>query len=387
MSISYFFSRFKLSLEGIKIYFMTVYIRDIAKTLEEIAPLSSQEGYDNSGLIVGDPQAEVKSALLTLDCTEEVVDEAIQLGANLIIAHHPIVFKGLKKLNGKNYVERTVIKAIKNDIAIYAAHTNLDNYHLGVNYEIANHLGIKNPSILAPTQNTLKKLVFYCPVKDVEKVSKAIFNAGGGNIGNYSECSFETSGEGYFLPNESANPSIGKNGKREKVAEKRVEILISSHKENAIIQAMLKAHPYEEVAYDLYPITNFNQDEGAGMIGELEKEVKTEIFLGNLKKNFNCGCIRHTKLTKKKIKKVAFCGGSGSFLLADAKQQNADIYITSDFKYHEFFDAEDQIIIADIGHYESEQFTSNLILSIMRKNFINFAFYLSKVNTNPINYF
>lgn len=365
---------------------MEVRIKDIIKSIEDIAPLSSQESYDNSGLIVGDANQIAKGALLTLDCTEAVVKEAIQLGVNLIIAHHPIVFSGLKKLNGKNYVERTVIKAIKNDIAIYAVHTNLDNYRFGVNYEIAKRLGIENPRILAPKDNVLNKLVFFCPNNQVEKVSNAIFQAGGGRIGDYSECSFETAGEGFFKPEKGSNPTTGKHGIREKVQEKRVEILVSSHLTSKAVSAMIKAHPYEEVAYEIYPISNRNQYEGAGMIGELSEPVDTMDFLVQVKKNFNCGAIRHTNITKDKIKTIAFCGGAGSFLLNHAKGQKADVYITSDFKYHEFFDAEDQIIIADIGHYESEQYTPSLILDVLQNIFINFALYLSKVNTNPINY-
>jgi dinuclear metal center YbgI/SA1388 family protein len=366
---------------------MKLKVKDITSLLEGIAPLGSQESYDNSGLIVGSHDMEVTEVLLSLDCIEETVEEAIKIGANLIIAHHPIVFGGLKQLNGKNYVERTVIKAIKNDIAIYAIHTNLDNYKFGVNYEIAKRLGISNPRILAPKKNVLKKLVFFCPENDSAKVTQAIFEAGGGNIGEYSECSFESSGSGYFLPGENSNPSSGEIGTREKANEKRIEVLIPIYKESQIIKAMKTAHPYEEVAHDLYPISNVNQDEGSGMIGELDKLMESGAFLSHLKTAFNCGIIRHTELIKEEIKTVAFCGGAGSFLLNKAKSQQADIYITGDFKYHEFFDAEKSIIIADIGHFESEQYTPNLILALLQKNFINFAFHLSKVNTNPINYF
>ncbi|HLW30110.1 MAG TPA: Nif3-like dinuclear metal center hexameric protein [Brumimicrobium sp.] len=366
---------------------MELKVKDITTFLEGLAPLGSQESYDNSGLIVGSHDMEVTRVLLSLDCIEDTVEEAIKIGANFIIAHHPIVFSGLKQLNGKNYVERTVIKAIKNDIAIYAIHTNLDNYKLGVNYEIAQRIGISNPRILAPKKNALKKLIFFCPESHSEKVVKAIFKAGGGNIGEYADCSFESYGKGTFLPGENSNPSQGKIGKREKVEEKRIEILIPIHKENQILKAMKATHPYEEVAHDIYPITNKNQDEGSGMIGELDKPIETKAFLKHLKTTFNCGVIRHTELVKKEISTVAFCGGAGSFLLNHAKNQQADIYITGDFKYHEFFDAERAIIIADIGHFESEQYTPHLILAILKKNFINFAFHLSKVNTNPINYF
>ncbi|PWH86480.1 Nif3-like dinuclear metal center hexameric protein [Brumimicrobium oceani] len=366
---------------------MELKVNNITDYLEGFAPLSSQESYDNSGLIVGNREMKVTEVLLSLDCIEETVEEAIKIGANLIIAHHPIVFGGLKQLNGKNYVERTVIKAIKNDIAIYAIHTNLDNYKFGVNYEIAKRIGIDNPRVLAPKKNVLKKLVFFCPENEAEKVTRAIFEAGGGNIGEYAECSFSSDGEGTFLPNEKANPTLGTKGKQEKAKEKRVEVLISAHKERQIVNAMISAHPYEEVAHEIYPISNVNQDEGSGMIGKLEKPMEVKAFLKHIKTAFNCGTIQHTELVKQEIETVAFCGGSGSFLLGNAKSQKADIYITGDFKYHEFFDAEKEIIIADIGHFESEQYTPDLILALLKKNFINFAFHLSKVNTNPINYF
>lgn len=362
-------------------------VQDFTRYLEDLAPLGSQEPYDNSGLIVGQPDMKVTGVLLSLDCIEATIDEAIEKGANLIIAHHPIVFKGLKKINGKNYVERTVIKAIKNDIAIYAIHTNLDNYKWGVNYEIAQRIGLKNPKILVPSSNTLRKLVFFCPQKDSQQVIDAIFKAGGGNIGAYENCSFQSIGTGSFTPGPEANPSEGSIGKPEKLEELRIEILIPSHKEQQIIAAMKEAHSYEEVAYEVYPIDNKNQDEGAGMIGELEQSMPVEKFLLHLKTVFNCKVIRHTELVKKEVKKIAFCGGSGSFLLNKAKHSGADIYISGDFKYHEFFDADKQIIIADIGHFESEQYTPHLILALLKKNFLNFAIHLSKVNTNPINYF
>jgi dinuclear metal center YbgI/SA1388 family protein len=362
-------------------------IKDITNYLEHLAPISSQESYDNSGLIIGNPNVRVNGVLISLDCTEEIVDEAIAKGANLIIAHHPIVFKGLKKLNGKNYVERTVIKAIKNDVAIYAIHTNLDNYRFGVNREIGNRLGLKNLRVLAPAQNKLKKLVVFCPQENTKEVSQALFEAGAGNIGDYNECSFETEGTGGFKPNKYSNPTIGKHGTREKVEEHKIEVIVSAHKLGQVLTAMNQAHPYEEVAHDIIPLENQNQYEGAGMIGELSTPKETTAFLDEVKKEFKCKVIRHTPLINKEIKTVAYCGGAGSFLLNSAKGKKADIYITGDFKYHEFFDAENDIIIADIGHYESEQFTPNLLLGILKKNFINFAFHLSKENTNPINYF
>lgn len=361
-------------------------ISEITNYLESLAPLSTQESYDNCGLIVGDPNTSVSGVLISLDCTEDVVEEAISQGCNLIISHHPIVFKGLKQLNGKNYVERTVIKAIKNDIALYAIHTNLDNYQYGVNFEIGSRLGLKNLKVLSPTIKTLLKYVVFCPKEYVQQVSKAMFEAGAGQIGDYSECSFETEGAGYFKPEEKANPFIGEKNKREKVEETKIEMISPLAKKSTVLSAMKAAHPYEEVAYDVYLLENENQFEGAGMIGELEEPIPAPDFLNFVKKEFNCGVIRHTAVVKEKIQRVAFCGGSGSFLIQSAKRNKADIYLTGDLKYHEFFDAEDQIILADIGHFESEQFTPNLIYGILKKNFINFALYLSKVKTNPLNY-
>lgn len=362
-------------------------IREIMSYLEQIAPLSSQESYDNCGLIVGDPAIEVSGVLVTLDCTEEVVEEAISAGCNLIVAHHPIVFSGLKKLNGKNYVERTVLKAIKNDVAIYAIHTNLDNALSGVNAMIAEKLNLKNTRILQPKKNVLTKLNFYVPATHVAIVKSAIFNAGAGAIGNYDECSFEVSGIGSYRPKAGSNPFEGTLGQRSEVSEIRVEVVVSNHRLQAVVAALLSAHPYEEVAYDCVALENFNAYEGAGMIGELEEPIDEMKFIEFIKNTFHCGAVRATQFLGKPIQKVAVCGGSGSFLLRDAMAQQADIYITADMKYHEFFDAENRILIADIGHYESEQFTSELIIAKLKENFINFAILKTRINTNPIKYF
>ncbi len=362
-------------------------IKEITDYLESLAPLSSQESYDNCGLIVGDSNTEFKKALISLDCIEATVDEAIEHNCNLIIAHHPIVFSGIKKLNGSNYIERTVIKAIKNDIAIYAIHTNLDNYQYGVNDEIATRLGLKNVRILSPKKNVLTKLVCFVPYNSKNIVLDSMFSAGAGRIGNYEQCSFQTEGQGSFLPNENANPIEGKKGELSVVNELRIEVLVSDHILPKVVEAMKQSHPYEEVAYEMYAIQNENQHEGSGMIGELETAMSTMEFLAFVKDKFKCGSIRYTKIINHSVKKVAFCGGAGSFLLNNAKKQQADIYISGDFKYHEFFDAENDIIIADIGHFESEQFTSNRIERILTEKFAKFAVRLTEVNTNPINYF
>lgn len=362
-------------------------IGEIIQILESVAPLSTQESYDNSGLIVGDKSTEITGTLISLDSTEDIVDEAVEKGCNLIISHHPIVFKGLKKFNGKNYVERVVIKAIQNGIALYAIHTNLDNYQLGVNKMIGSKLGIEQTRILSAKENQLEKIVTYVPTEHLLQVQNALFNAGAGNIGDYSDCSFSSEGTGTYKGNEDSNPAYGAKGKRHHEAEHKLEVLIEKNKTYSAIQALLSAHPYEEVAYDVLALNNKHPYLGSGMIGELDEAVPIVEFLERLKKQFNCGVIRHTELCKTIIKKVAWCGGSGSFLLGAAKSQNADIFITADFKYHEFFDAENKIIIADIGHYESEQFTIELIRDIITKKIPTFAPCLTEHNTNPVKYF
>jgi len=362
-------------------------LKTITQFLEQQFPLSLQESYDNSGLLIGNPEMEIVGVLICLDSIEKIVDEAIEKNCNLIIAHHPIIFKGLKKLTESNYIERVVTKCIKNDIALYAIHTNLDNHYQGVNREIANRIGLKKCNILQPLSGNLSKLVVFVPKESLNQVDEAVFGAGAGQIGNYSECHFRTEGQGTFKGNEASNPAIGRANKRETVAEFRVEYLVSNYNLKKVISALFEAHPYEEVAYEIYPTQNSNQFEGAGMIGELENEQEEIAFLSQLKTTFKCGVIRHTQLHGKKIKKVAICGGSGSFLLSKAIQQKADIFITGDFKYHEFFDAENKLIIADIGHFESEQFTTNLLAEKLKENFTNFAIHLTEHNTNPINYF
>lgn len=362
-------------------------LAQITNYLEQLAPLNYQEDYDNSGLIVGNANDEVHAALVALDCTEQIVDEAIAKNCNLIITHHPIVFKGLKKLNGKTYVERVVLKAIKNNIALYAIHTNLDHMAYGVNAMICKRLGIQNAKILAPKNNLLKKLVTFCPEAQAAQVRSALFEAGAGHIGNYSECSFNGQGTGTFKAGESTDPFVGEKGTQHHEAEVRIETIFKVQDERKLLLALLESHPYEEVAYDIYPIANKLETVGAGMVGWLSQEMEGHEFLALVKEQMQVKVIRHTALLPKKIKKVAVCGGSGSFLLKDAIAACADAFITADFKYHEFFDAEQHLIVADIGHYESEQFTSNLLIENIQEKFPNFAIRLTEHNTNPINYF
>lgn len=361
-------------------------IKEITQFLEGIAPLSYQENYDNSGLIVGDENTEVSSVLICLDSVEEVIEEAIENNCNLIIAHHPIIFSGLKKLNGKNHIQRTIIKAIQNNIAIYAIHTNLDNVKAGVSSKIANILGLKNQKILAPKKDLLRKLEVYVPKNHADELQNALFLVGAGEVGEYKNCSFQTEGIGTFLPSKNANPVIGTSGNQERVEEVKIEVVFPKDIEKRLILEMQKAHPYDEIAHQIYILDNFFPDVGSGIVGELAEEISPSLFLKKVKTLMRTDCIRYTKIVRKTIKKVAVCGGSGSFLLNNAKSMGADIFITSDFKYHEFFNAENDIIIADIGHYESEQFTKDLIYDLLVNNFSKFAVRLSKVNTNPINY-
>ena len=360
---------------------------EITNFLETLAPLNYQEDYDNSGLIVGNSNDEVQNALVALDCTEEIVDEAIANNCDLIITHHPIVFKGLKKLNGKNYVERVILKAIKNDIALYAIHTNLDHAENGVNTEIAKRLGILNTKALLPKTGLLKKLVTFCEHKDVDVLRDALFSAGAGNISQYSDCSFNVQGIGTFKGDEQSNPTLGEPDVREYAAETRIEVIFKIQDERKILSSLTENHPYEEVAYDIYTLDNHLPQVGAGAVGLLKDEMGGQDFLKMVKQNMKATVLRHTKILDKKIRKVAVCGGSGSFLMKNAISAGADAFVTADFKYHEFFDAEDKIMIVDIGHYESEQFTSNLLIANIQEKFPNFAIRLTEQNTNPINYF
>lgn len=361
-------------------------LQEITSFLESFAPLSYQEDYDNSGLIAGNPDQMITAALISLDCTEDVVDEAIESGCNLIISHHPIVFKGLKKFNGKTYVERVIIKALKNDIALYAIHTNLDHIQSGVNAKICDKLGLINQQILAPKGNSLRKLTTYVPRNHADNVRAALFQAGAGNIGNYSNCSFNAEGFGTFKASDNANPYVGEKDVLHQETEVKIEVIIPSHKENQIVQALKHAHPYEEVAFDIYQLLNKNETVGAGMIASLELEMDELSFLKFVKERLNAEVIRHTNFLGKPVRQIAVCGGSGSFLLKDAIAAKADVFITADFKYHEFFDAEKKIVIADVGHFESEQFTQELLYEIIQKKFPNFALRLTRNKTNPINY-
>ena len=361
-------------------------VKDITNYLEELAPLNYAEDFDNVGLLVGNYQTEITGVLVTLDTLEETIDEAITKKCNLIISFHPIIFSGLKKLNGNSYVERVVLKAIKNDIAIYATHTALDNSKNGVSAKICEVLGMKNTKILIPQKGVIKKLSTYVPFENANELRSSLFDAGAGNIGNYDHCSFNTTGEGTFRGNDDSNPVIGEKGKLHTEKETQISVVFESKNKASVLKALQKNHPYEEVAYELITTENVHQNIGMGMIGELSSEMDETAFLLFLKKTMKTACIRHSKFINKKIKKIAVLGGSGSFAISNAIKAGADAYVSADFKYHDFFKAENSILLADIGHYESEQFTKNLLVDYLTKKFTNFAIVLSQKSTNPIYY-
>lgn len=354
--------------------------------MESFAPLAFQEDYDNSGLIVGDANMEVTGVLLTIDVTPQVVAEAVAGGANLIVAHHPVIFKGLKRITGKSYVEQVVVDAIRNNIAIYAAHTNIDSVQGGVSFKMAEVLGLTNTQVLSPLTGQLVKLVTFVPTEYAEAVRQAMFNAGAGVIGNYDSCSFNIQGQGTFRAGDGTNPFVGEMGKIHFEPEVRVETIVPRHILNAVVKAMVEAHPYEEVAYDVYPLDLPYKKAGLGVVGDLPEPMNTIDFVKHVKQQFRAPCVRYTNPVKDFISRVAICGGSAISLLNDAIAANADVFITADVKYHQFFDAENRIVILDIGHFESEQFTIDIFYDLLSKKISNFAVLKSKVRTNPINY-
>ncbi len=362
-------------------------INEVISLLEELSPLSYSEDFDNTGLLLGDLNTEVSGILVTLDTLESVVDEAINNDCNLIVSFHPIIFSGLKKLTGKNYVERVVIKAIKNNIAIFSMHTALDNSWNGVNAMICEKLKLTNRNILIPKNKTIKKLTTYVPSDNAVKLLEQLFKAGAGSIGNYDNCSFSTNGTGSYLGNENSNPVKGVKGEMHYEKEVQLSVTLPKHKEVSVLKALFNAHPYEEVAYEVVTLENINQHIGMGMIGELEKPISETEFLNYLKDNMKINCIRHSNLMNKNIKKIAVLGGSGSYAIDAAKRSGADAFVTADCKYHDFFKTENSILLADIGHYESEQYTKDLLVAFLNKKITTFAIVLSQINTNPITYF
>lgn len=365
---------------------MKLTIGEVLKKLAEFAPLSLQETYDNTGLIIGDPETVVDRALIALDVTEAVLDEAVQKSCKLIIAHHPLIFAGIKKLTPTGEVERSVIKAIKNGIAVAAWHTNLDNITGGVNTRIAEKLMLNNTAILAPRTGLLKKIVTFCPETHAGQVRTALFEAGAGHIGSYDQCSYNTEGFGTFRAGEGTQPFVGTKGELHRESEIRIETVVPEYKLKAVINALLSKHPYEEVAYDVYPIENSFQA-GAGIMGYLNEPMPVDGFLKHLKQIFGTPALRHTAIHKKMIHKVAACGGSGAFLIKNALSQQADAFVTADIKYHDYFESGNNMLLVDAGHFETEQFTKELIHDVILKKIPTFAPLISEVNTNPVHYF
>ena len=361
-------------------------IKEIITVLEEMAPLAYAEDFDNVGLLLGNQEDEATGVLVCHDALESVIEEAIAKNCNLVVCFHPILFSGIKKITGKNYVERSVLKAIKNDIAIYAVHTALDNHKNGVNKIFCDALGLTNTKILVPKPNFIQKLVTYTIPENVEQVRNALFNAGAGKIGNYDDCSFTSQGIGTYMGNENSNPEIGERFEFVEAQEIKIEVTFEKHLQNKILKALLKNHVYEEVAYEIYDLQNTHQNIGLGMVGELEKPLSELEFLQLVKTKMQCEGIRHSTLLGKSIKKVAVLGGSGSFAIKNAIQAGADVFLTADLKYHNFYEAENQIVLADIGHFESERYTKNYIVDYLKEKITNFAFVLSEENTNPVKY-
>ena len=362
-------------------------VKDVIAYLETIAPLSFQESYDNAGLQTGSPDQTVNAALLCVDITESVLDEAILKKANLIISHHPLIFKGIQKLTGSNYTERLLIRAIQSDLAIYSAHTNLDAVYKGVSDKMAEKLELTGTRILSPMEGQLRKLVFFVPIDQASKVRQSIFEAGAGDIGEYDMCSFNAPGEGTFRGSGASDPYVGKRGELHTEPELRVETIYPRFREDRIVRALFQSHPYEEVAYDIYPLANTYDRAGMGVIGKLPAAIPEMDFLYLLKERFHLSIIRHTNLLDRTVEIIAVCGGSGSFLLDRAIFAGAHVFVSGDFKYHQFFDADNRILLADIGHYESEQFTKEIFYESLNKKFPNFALHLSEQNTNPVKYY
>lgn len=362
-------------------------LKELTSFLDSAVPLSFQEGYDNSGLQVGLPDREISSALICLDVTDEVLNEAGYTGCDVIISHHPLIFTGIKQLTGRNATERLLLKAVKQDVAVYSAHTNLDVVENGVSSRMADKLGLVNRMVLAPLKNRLLKLVTFVPEAYIDKVREALFNAGAGVIGGYDRCSFVSPGTGSFRAGENTNPFTGEIGKDHFEKEIRLETILFSHIKGKVVRALADSHPYEEPAFDLYPLENENIAAGLGCVGELKEAVEGKVFLSMLRETFGARSIRHSALPAGKIRKVALCGGAGGSLTGDAISSGADAFVTGDIRYHTFFEADGRIMLADIGHYESEKFSAEILYSLITKKFPTFALRFSEVNTNPINYF
>ncbi|GAA4385685.1 Nif3-like dinuclear metal center hexameric protein [Hymenobacter koreensis] len=361
-------------------------VQNLTRALEAWAPLPYQESYDNAGLQCGDPQAVVTGVLIALDCTPAIIEEAVHRNCNVVVVHHPVIFQPLKRLTGATEVERTIMLALRSNVAVYAAHTNLDNVQHGVSRLLAEKIGLENLRVLDPKSGLLGKLAVYTPPEHAEAVKRALYDAGAGRIGQYSDCSFQFAGQGTFTPGADANPHTGRPNRAETVQELRVEVLLPLHLQSQVLRAMRAAHPYEEVAYDLVKLENQHQEVGSGMVGELPEPLPPQEFLRRLREQLHVPVVKHTEFSAS-IKKVAVCGGAGSFLTKKAVAAGADAYVTGDIKYHEFFAPEGRLLLCDVGHYESEQYTSELFRALLTEKFSRtFAVLLAETPTNPVRY-
>lgn len=361
-------------------------IQTFTAKLNSLFNIQQAEDFDNVGLLCGNPEREVSRVLVCHDALEEVIEEAIEKNCQLVVCFHPIIFKGLKKITGKNYVEKAILKAIENKIAIYAIHTALDNDFWGVNEMICQKLGITQSHILMPKPSSLMQLTFYVPTSHAEVVKQALFHTGAGHIGNYDQCSFSTKGIGSFRPLLNANPFLGQHHIQEHTEEEMVSLVFNSHQKSSVISALKRAHPYEEVAFHIVALENANPYIGLGKYGNLPEEMTIEDFLSQVKEKFSLSVIKHSH-HHGKIRKVAVLGGSGAEGIEAAILQKCDAYLTADLKYHDYFRAEKKLLLCDIGHFESERFVVSQIITRLSENFSTFAFLKSEVNTNPVNYF
>ena len=361
-------------------------IRQIIQAIEEFAPTALQENYDNCGLQIGDPEAMTSGVLLSIDVTEEVVEEAINKNINLIIAHHPLLFKGVKSITGSTCVERIIIKAIQHQVAIYASHTCMDNVREGVNQKIAQKIGLEDTTVLDPVSDKLLKLRVYVPIDYASEIRTALFSAGIGHIGKYDHCSFNAEGEGSFKAGETCSPFRGKIGQLHYEKETCIETVLPAYLKTKAIQLLQKVHPYEEPAFDIISLQNQWEGAGSGLIGKLPSAMDERSFLQHIKETFHLSTLKHYPLHNRPIKTVALCGGAGAFLIKQAVNKGADIFLTGEIKYHDYLDYQSQIVLSEIGHYESEQYTKEIFYDIITKKFPTFATYYSMVETNPINY-
>jgi dinuclear metal center YbgI/SA1388 family protein len=361
-------------------------VKDIASWLDTAVPLSFQESWDNSGLQIGNPETEISSALLTLDVTEEVVDEAISENCQMIISHHPVIFSGLKKITGSSSTDRIIIKALRDDIAIYSSHTNLDVFSNGVSRKMAEKIGLCNVTPLSPLRERLLKLVTFVPESHIDRVSEALFGAGAGHIGNYDYCGFTISGTGSFRAGPDSSPFVGEKGKIHHENEVRLETIMFSHLRESVVKALRGSHPYEEPAFDIYPLSNYTTEEGLGCKGEFSGPVEEKMLIEMVSSVFGSKSVRYSGLTGRPVIMTALCGGSGSSLLGDAISSGAGAFITGDVRYHTFIEASGRILLIDAGHFETEKFATEILYDLIIKKFPKFALRFSNKNSNPINY-